>query len=432
MKKIITYKVLFAFIAGSMLITSCTKEEFLNPSQASVESAVKDINGLIALANGLQQKYTVSRSSPVYSTITASGLSAGELLVLNAGNTDEANLQAGKANVIGNNAVVSRLWEQCHLIKANANIINNNLINVGNEGTRNALVCYSNLYKGLALLQLGTYWEQAPIVIGQNAAFAPRAEVLAEAVKLFEAGATAVTTAVFDNRFQREIDFANAFQAMLARTYLMLGNYDKAAAAASKVDLTKKSDFSYDDIARNPIFEVHYSNVNVCEPIDANLGLSGSLAPSDADGRLLFYLKSRTFSNTANDGKGFFTKFSDKIPLYLPGEIMLIKAECAARKSDLATAVSELDKVLTKTNDIYGVNAGLPAYSGPLTQADVLNEIYRNRCIELYNSGLKLEDSRRFGRPGPTDAGAERSRNFYPYPTSERDNNSNTPPDPAI
>ena len=71
------------------------------------------------------------------------------------------------------------------------------------------------------------------------------------------------------------------------------------------------------------------------EPIDANLGLSGALTPNDADGRLLFYLKSRTFSNTANDGKGFFTKFSDKIPLYLPGEIMLIKAECAARKNDL-------------------------------------------------------------------------------------------------
>ena len=56
----------------------------------------------------------------------------------------------------------------------------------------------------------------------------------------------------------------------------------------------------------------------------------------------------------------------------------------------------------------------------------------RQRCIELYMSGMKLEDSRRFGRPGPNDAGAERSRNFYPYPTVERDNNSNTPADPPI
>ena len=169
--KTIINKSFLILVAGAMLWTSCTKDEYLNPSQASVESVVKDINGLIALANGLQQKYTVSRTSPVYSTITASGLSAGELLVLNAGNTDEANLQAGKANVIGNNAVVSRLWEQCHLIKANADIIYKGAANVGDEGVKNALLCYANLYKGLALLQLGTYWEQAPISIGKNAVF---------------------------------------------------------------------------------------------------------------------------------------------------------------------------------------------------------------------------------------------------------------------
>jgi hypothetical protein len=61
-----------------------------------------------------------------------------------------------------------------------------------------------------------------------------------------------------------------------------------------------------------------------------------------------------------------------------------------------------------------------------------LLDIYQQRCIELYMSGLKLEDSRRFGRPGPGQPGAERSRNFYPYPTVERDNNPNTPPDPPV
>jgi hypothetical protein len=77
------------------------------------------------------------------------------------------------------------------------------------------------------------------------------------------------------------------------------------------------------------------------------------------------------------------------------------------------------------------VGAGLPAYSGPVTRDAILFEIYRNRCIELYMSGLKLEDSRRFNRPGPGAPGAERSRNFYPYPQQERDGNPNTPPDPA-
>ena len=73
----------------------------------------------------------------------------------------------------------------------------------------------------------------------------------------------------------------------------------------------------------NPIFEVHYSNVNVCEPIDANLGFEWSTYTNDADGRLLFYLKSRTFSNTANDGKGFSPSLVTNSTLPA-GEIMLI------------------------------------------------------------------------------------------------------------
>ena len=98
------------------------------------------------------------------------------------------------------------------------------------------------------------------------------------------------------------------------------------------------------------------------------------------------------------------------------------------RKNQLANAVTELDKVLTKTatNDIFGVGANLPAYAGTVDQASILEEIYKNRCIELYMSGLKLEDSRRFNRPT-----TERNRTYYPYPDSERFNNTNTPADPA-
>jgi len=64
---------------------------------------------------------------------------------------------------------------------------------------------------------------------------------------------------------------------------------------------------------------------------------------------------------------------------------------------------------------------------GPLTQQELLDQIYKNRAIELFMLGLRLEDQRRFGRPI-----SERKRNFLPYPFLERDNNPNTPPDPAF
>jgi starch-binding outer membrane protein, SusD/RagB family len=420
-------------VVSSLFLTSCYRDEYLNPSQASNESVVTSPAGLIALCNGLQFRYSVGRQSPVYSFITASGLSTNELLVLNQGNTDEATLQSGQGNVQGNNAVVSRLWEQSHIVKANADLILSNIGIIGETGQKNAILCYAHLYKGLALLQLGTYWEQAPLAVGVQASFSPRAEILNEALKNFEAGTVAAAgSPVFTAAFQGGIDFVNTFAALTARTYTMLGNHDKALEAANKVDLTKKSEWTYDDVTRNPIFDVSYSNVNVCEPIDFNLGLAGSLVPANDDGRVLFYLKAKTFTTTANEGKGFFTSNSAKIPVYLPGEIILIKAEAYARKNDLANAVAELNKVLTKSTDIFGVNANLPAYSGAQSQQAILTEIYRNRCIELFNSGLKLEDSRRFGRPGPKDPGFERTRNFYPYPNSERDNNGNTPTDPEV
>ena len=113
--------------------------------------------------------------------------------------------------------------------------------------------------------------------------------------------------------------------------------------------------------------------------------------------------------------------------------MLLIRAEAYARKGELDNAVTELNKVLTKTpaQDVFGLGAGLPAYSGPQTQEAVLLEILRNRYVELAFQGFRLSDNRRFGRPGPGEPGAERNRNFYPYPRTERENNANTPPDPA-
>ena len=106
----------------------------------------------------------------------------------------------------------------------------------------------------------------------------------------------------------------------------------------------------------------------------------------------------------------------------------LIKAEAYARTNNLVSALTELNKVITKTAaaDPFKVGAGLAA-STASTATAILDEVYKNRCIELYMSGLKLEDMRRFGRPN-----TERKRNFFPYPFKERDGNPNTPADPSF
>ena len=62
----------------------------------------------------------------------------------------------------------------------------------------------------------------------------------------------------------------------------------------------------------------------------------------------------------------------------------------------------------------------------------MLIDILRNRNIELAYQGFRLEDSRRFGRPGAGTTGAERNRNFFPYPRVSAKTIPATPADPVI
>ncbi|REA57880.1 RagB/SusD family nutrient uptake outer membrane protein [Dyadobacter luteus] len=423
MKKTHIYTILTATM---LAFASCEQKEYLNPSSTTEGQVINDVTGLITLANGLQFRY--SMSGGLYNFISANGLTTKELVVLNAGNTDLDLLGKGSGNVQGNNATITTLWAQCHLTKSNADIVLNNLDKATDPAFRSGLVAYASIFKALALGTIAEFWQQAPIKTGKNIAFNSREDVLKEAVTLLETASAAVLatppSADFTRQVVNSVDLANTSQALIARYSLMLGEYDKALAAANKVDLTKKSAFNFDDVSQNPIFFLSFGNRNVTEPVNTSLGLPDALKPATGDKRISFYTQTATPSR--NLGTGFFTANNAAVPVYLPGEITLIKAEILARQSKLTEAIAELDKVLTKTTDVWGLGAGLPAYSGATDAASVLTEIYRNRCIELFMSGLKLEDSRRFGRPD-----TERNRNWYPYPTTERQNNTSTPADPA-
>ena len=170
------------------------------------------------------------------------------------------------------------------------------------------------------------------------------------------------------------------------------------------------------------------------EPTNKAFGLPAALAPDTTDKRIAFYMNPAA-SAAINLGFGFPRTNTSEIPVYLPGEMRLIIAECLAQ-SDIPGAITALNGVIKKkaADDAYGVGADIAAgYTGAATKDAVLVEIYRQRCIELAFSGLRFEDSRRLGRPGPDAPAAtqERVRNFIPYPQSERDNNSQIPADPA-
>lgn len=180
----------------------------------------------------------------------------------------------------------------------------------------------------------------------------------------------------------------------------------------------------------NPIYTSVTSTNNIYQPVDSTLGLPAALAPDLSDKRIPFYTLINPTINPRFRLNGFWITATTAIPIYFPGEMTLIKAEAYARQAtpDLVNGNIELNKVVTKkaAADALGIGADLPPVALATAPA-LLDQIYRNRCIELFLSGLKLEDMRRFGR-----ANAERKRNLFPYPFRERDSNPNTPADPAF
>jgi len=416
--------IIFLFLSE----TSC-KKNYTNPTAVPEAQAFSSPQAMTGVAIGLQRLYTAGRGSSLYNRVSINGLLTSELIVLNQGNTGEYQLQLGSGSVDGTNSLMGGLWTTSNKMIFDADNVINNAANLGDKNYASGLIGYATIFKALAIGDLAMFWEKVPAGIGQNVSFTDRAQGFTAAVAAIDNALTAITANPISSGFLTNlpggIDIPNTLHALKARFSIFLGTNAQALTEANAASLTVKSTFNFTTVNLNPIFETATSTNNVTAVSNVNtLGLPAGLQPDPSDQRLPFY----TTTAYASKIKGFAAASTTPWPVYLPGEMTLIKAEAYTRQNDLVNGLIELNKVVTKqpASDPYGVGAGLAPVAG-LTQAQILDEIYRQRCIELFISGLKLEDMRRFGRPN-----SEKKRNFLPYPFLERDNNPNTPPDPAF
>ncbi|TMI83745.1 MAG: RagB/SusD family nutrient uptake outer membrane protein [Bacteroidetes bacterium] len=422
-------KILYGMVSLLFLFTtSCTKD-YTSTSSVPISVAFSSPQAMAEIAVGLQRTYTLGRGSSLYNRVTINGLLTSELVVLNQGNTGEYQLQLGAGNVDGTNTLAAGLWTTSNKIIFDADNLISGAASLGDKAYASGIIAYADLFKALALGDLAMFWEKVPTSTGKNVSFADRSDGFTKAIAALDEALTAVTanpvSATFLYNIPAGIDIVNSLHALKARYLIFTGKNAEALAEANIPSLTIKSVFNFTTATLNPIYETGTSTNNVTAVSSVTtLGLPAGLQPSPADQRLPFY----TTTAYASQIKGFAAAPTTPWPVYLPGEMTLIRAEAYARQNDLVNGLAELNKVVTKqpATDAYGVGAGLPPVVG-LTQAQLLDEIYKQRCIELFMSGFKLEDMRRFGRPN-----SEKKRNFLPYPFLERDNNSNTPPDPAF
>jgi hypothetical protein len=433
MKKITFKNIMYssALLATMLVGTGCSKD-YADPNNPTTESVFSTVRGITAVSVGLQRIYTAGRASNLYNRVTIDGFTTNQFIIVNRGNLAEDQLERGGAVVDGTNTMLLGLWTSSNKIIYDADNVLEAAEKIGDKGYQSGLIGYTTIFKALALGDLAMFWEKIPDGTGQNVAFINRVEGFNRAVTEIDKALTAIQanpiSSAFTSNIPAGVDITNTLRALKARFLLFAGKYAEALTAANAVDLTRKSTFNFDAVTPNSIFETATATNNVYQPIDSTLGLLGSLQPDLADKRVPFYTAIAA-SQPRFRIKGFADANLTQFPLFLPGEITLIRAECLARQAspDLAGAQAALNSVVTKTTDLYGVAASLPPISTQLTQAQLLDQIYRNRCIELYMSGLKLEDMRRFGRPN-----SEKRRNLMPYPFRERDNNPNTPPDPPF
>ena len=417
-------------ITGITLTTACNKE-YINPNAATADQVLTTAKGLTGVTVGLQRTFSTSRAGVLYASITLNGLTTNELISINTGNTNEERLVAGGIQVDGANTILGNVWTASNKIIYDADNVINNAATLPDKNYAAGLIAHASIFKALALGNLSQYWERVPAGTGQNVQFITRVEGFNKAVATIDnalavIAANSISTSFLGN-VPAGIDIVNTLNALKARYALFAGNYTLALTAANAVDLTKRSTFTYDALNLNPVFEVATSTNNVIQPKNLSLGQVGSNVPDAGDARIPFY----TTVNTTVRINGFYGSTFAQIPVYLPGEITLIKAEAFARQAtpNLSSSLTELNKVVTKmaAADPFGVGAALPALTGTYTQPQLLDLIYKHRSIELFMSGLKLEDMRRFVRPV-----SEMKRSFMPYPFQERDNNPNTPANPAF
>lgn len=439
-------KIFIALLFSTLLFSSCQKN-YINVNQPTDNQVLSTKSGLLGLAVGLESHYAAFTYFYVTQVPALSTRELGDISTY----VTPGQLVLGGTALPDDNTGISSLWSDLLQDKGMAENILANVNNVTlDPGTKSGLTAYAKWFKALTLGYLAQNFQEVPLnnQLNGQAKFSSQDSVFAECVSLLKSARADINAQPVSTEFSGlfpKLNLRDVINAYLARYELFAGNYADAISAADSVDLTSKSVWEYDGSTyKNAVYMFAVYNNPDTKP-QANFGLTGKYVPNPNDGRIAFYLSdanpvvepSNVGGHTVVDLLGFFDTESKSIPVYLPGEMLLIKAEAYAQMNNFPKAVQYIDAVREKTNDVFGVNAGLGPWTGNTSsKSDIMDEIFKQRSIELFMSGMRLEDSRRI-HPNlvPPAAGSytnERNRNFYPYPFDERINNSNTPANPSI
>ncbi len=415
-----------ALAAVMALGISACDLELTNPNAPTEEAVITDRDGLLAVAVGMQGQFAQA---------------IDDYMVTNSLVTDEWGTQTKalisyQSLLTGQNfdrsyGVVEAPWAASYSVIKSANTVlaGADQVELG-AGLRAGTMALAKLFKAMAYGMLIQQYEKVPVVMTTGGSIPQTRAVALDTILTLLESARADVANVSDADlagFRARVagtgfDLRNMIDAMLARYYLMAARYTDAVTASDRVSRTILSVLSYPTPSRNPI-------ENLAFQLGYVAGLRSFVTQAESGDRRPAY-----WLNTAIAGpKGnpdsllvFLRKYSTPdaaFPLYLPDEMKLIKAEAYARTNQLVPALVLVNEVRTQTSSsIDEPVAGLP----PIvlaTQAEILAEIARQRRYELYEQGLRWEDTRRFGTAVTTAP----TVTWLPIPQQECDVNPANP-----
>ncbi|HEY3115019.1 MAG TPA: RagB/SusD family nutrient uptake outer membrane protein [Gemmatimonadaceae bacterium] len=427
---------------AAMTLVACNLD-LQNPNSPTEGQVTSSPDGVIALATGLQGRFSVSYGNYAY----MAGLETDEFASTTAALISISDAEQG--SVPPGTGIAENVFNSIYRTVRTADDLltgANTLAGQFDAGTRSGLKALAFALKAESLgealqsyqqIPINTFGVTAPTYVNRSTAL-PFVRSLLDSAEA-ELAATPPSAFFNSNILTPGVNLPNVVHLLRARYARMAGD-DATAITAS--DLVARSGPTAMSLLNFPAPGVNfYANVT---------GGTNGIAPrrqwrlsmTGGDQRFTwFVVPSTTFTGRVGallDPWNRYANPQSPLPVYFPDEALLIKAEALANTNQLAQSQAVLDSVRTDCTGNRGIDdpkACLAPLAGALTQAQLIAEIYSQRRYELLGTGLRWEDSRRRNLiRGPVAAPgvpADGQRCWLPYAIGDRNANPNVPADPA-
>ena len=433
---------LCAAAVAATTLAGCSLD-LVNPNAPTEAQVITTVDGVIALATGLQARYATSYGNFAYMAgLVTDEFASKSASLISISDAEQGVVPAGTGvaeNVF--NSIYQTVYSADDLL-AGAEALKASL----EPGTYSGLRVLAFALKADALGQALQSYQQIPINTYKitQPDYVPRSAALTFVRQLLDSAFNQLNaqppSTFFNNTILTPgVSLPNVVHLFRAR-YARVAN-DNAGALASANAVARSgpaamSLLTFPAPATN-FYAAVTGGVNGISP-----RRQWRLSMTGGDQRFnYFVVPSTTLTGRVNallDDWNRYASPNAPLPVYFPDEALLIKAEALANLNQLAESQAVLDSVRTDCTGGRGLDdpkACLAPLGGPLTQQQLLDEIYLQRKYELLGTGLRWEDSRRRNAiRGPVAAPAvpqDGQRCWLPYALGDRNANSHVPPDPA-